>query len=107
LGLSFRFNRKYDLFEDQKLGEGSSSRVVLALNKINRRRYAVKQLMSSQGEAAEQVAIVRKEYNLLRSLKHENIIRVYDLYDDEITGVILISFERVKMLTNIPMNSLR
>jgi serine/threonine protein kinase len=72
--------------EDQKLGEGSSSKVVLALRRDNRKRYAVKQLVSTQGDSAEQVEMVRREYNMLRALRHENIVKVYDLYDDDQTG---------------------
>ncbi len=68
------------------MGEGSSSKVVLALRRDNRKRYAVKQLVSTQGDSAEQVEMVRREYNMLRALRHENIVKVYDLYDDDQTG---------------------
>jgi serine/threonine protein kinase len=86
-------NGKYEL--RRELGEGKTSKVYLAYDKENMsQQYAVKILkndyLESDPKAQESVI---KEVAVLETLKHKNIVQIYDFGDD---GKIVKASGRVK-----------
>lgn len=78
---------KYILDHDSVLGKGSSSIVKLGHTKVDNLQVAIKILKSNEDDTEKQrdkhKAILRNEYEILRSLEYPNIVKAYDLYEEE------------------------
>lgn len=68
----------YELGED--IGEGSFGSVILAYDKFSRQKVAVKLIDKKIADAAA-LRRIQREVRVLCSLKHENIVQVYDIFD--------------------------
>lgn len=75
-----------DILEDYSigrlLGEGSYGQVKLVLHRRTNMERAMKVVLKS-GVTAEEKANIMKEVSILKSLDHPNIIKVFDIYEDE------------------------
>lgn len=63
-----------------QLGEGAFSVVIEATKKSTDEHYAVKVITKSKLSKEDEIAL-KDEINILTELKHEHIIRLYDVYD--------------------------
>ena len=72
------FNDDYTLGE--KIGSGGTSTVKLATNKSGD-QFAVKVMKKSE-LSSQDIAAVATEVKVLEALKHPNIVRLYDFYDE-------------------------
>lgn len=63
------------------LGEGAFSVVKLATNKRNKQKVAVK-IVKRVGLSEEDELSLRQEVAILRDLKHENIVQLFDFFED-------------------------
>lgn len=64
------------------LGEGSYGQVKLVRHKRTNMERAMK-IIKKAGVSAEEKETMMKEVSILKSLDHPNIIKIYDLYEDE------------------------
>lgn len=65
----------------QKLGEGAFSVVIEAVKKTNSKSYAIKIVTKSKLSIEDEQAL-KDEIQVLNELKHENIIQLYDVFDE-------------------------
>ena len=75
------FNEHYEIVE--QLGEGAYGEVYICKHKESGAERAVKIL---QVETEEDAEIVLSEFNILRGIDHPNLLKIYQLYEDEETG---------------------
>jgi serine/threonine protein kinase len=73
------FKDEYVLNEEQ-IGKGGYSVVKLGFKLKDNSKVAVK--IAKHWEKAEDVAAFSREFHLLRSLNHANIVRAFDLYEE-------------------------
>jgi serine/threonine protein kinase len=64
-----------------ELGQGAFSVVRLATNRETGKQFAVK-IIKKDGLPHEDEVALHEEVNILKSLNHENIIRLYDFFDE-------------------------
>jgi serine/threonine protein kinase len=64
-----------------KLGEGAFSVVIEAVKKTNNKSYAIKIVTKSKLSIEDEQAL-KDEIQVLNELKHENIIQLYDVFDE-------------------------
>ena len=70
----------YDIKE--KLGRGKFGIVRLGINKLNNRKCAVK-IMSKRYMNQSDRSLVKTEIEILKICQHPNIIRLYDIFENE------------------------
>jgi hypothetical protein len=85
--LNFRDINKDYQFLDVAIGQGSFSKVVLALNKITQAKVAIKKICKDQ-ITFFQSSFIRNEIEVTKFLMkkenfHENILNYYDVYEDD------------------------
>jgi len=73
---STQFFKKYEL--GKVLGTGAFSEVKLAINKQTKEKFAVKIIDKSKCKGKENM--IDTEISILSKVHHENIVRLYDLY---------------------------
>ncbi|CAE7937911.1 MARK1, partial [Symbiodinium sp. KB8] len=66
----------------EPLGEGSFGAVRLAIEKATKRKVALKLIDKSTIRDVAEVARVTREFAILTSLNHNNVIRLYDVFHD-------------------------
>ena len=66
----------------QVLGEGSFGQVKLVIHKRNQIERAMK-VIKKQGVSEEEKEQMFKEVSILKQLDHPNIIKIFDMYEDE------------------------
>lgn len=71
-----QFTNKY--IELEELGTGRFARVCCAREKGFDREVALKQISRSK----QPLSLTRAEYDLLRSIRHDNIVRAFALFED-------------------------
>lgn len=77
-----RLSRYQEDFEEiEFLGRGSFSEVVKVRNKLDGRFYAVKKIIIRQGQ---RLARIMREVQTLSRLHHQNIIRYYQAWLEEV-----------------------
>lgn len=64
------------------LGEGHFGMVLLAKDRRTREKFAVK-VIKKQHTELRSMTLIRRELAILRLVNHENIVRLYDLFDTE------------------------
>jgi len=64
-----------------ELGKGAFSTVRMGVNKANGEKVAVK-IVNKRELNAEDLASLKEEIEILGSINHKNIIRLYDFYDE-------------------------
>lgn len=64
------------------LGEGSYGQVKLVLHRRTNMERAMK-IIKKAGVSAEEKEIMMREVSILKSLDHPNIIKIFDLYEDD------------------------
>jgi calcium/calmodulin-dependent protein kinase I len=67
--------------EDKELGQGAFSKVFEATHRLTKKKYAIK-CVSKQAAQEQDVEAVRKEIDFLTHIKHPNIIRLYEVYEN-------------------------
>lgn len=65
-----------------KLGEGAFSVVIAALENKSKESYAIKVVTKSKLSVEDEIAL-KDEISVLRELKHEHIIRLYGVFDED------------------------
>lgn len=73
------------------LGEGAFAQVRIATDNETGERFAVKVLDKARFDDAEK-GFLLKEINILKSVRHEHITEVYDLFDTKSTMYIVMEF---------------
>jgi serine/threonine protein kinase len=68
-------------YRDIQLGEGAFSVVVEATKKDSTESYAVKVVTKSKLTKEDEIAL-KDEINILNELRHQHIIRLYDVFDE-------------------------
>lgn len=78
--------KKTDILEEYQvgklLGEGSYGQVKLVLHRRTKVERAMK-IIKKAGVSAEEREIMMREVSILKSLDHPNIIKIYDLFEDD------------------------
>lgn len=65
-----------------KLGEGAFSTVIAATDNASKASYAIKIVTKSKLSLEDEIAL-KDEIQVLRELRHEHIIRLYGVFDEE------------------------
>jgi serine/threonine protein kinase len=78
-GGAHEFKTVYKMGDE--LGQGAFSVVRLATNRETGKQFAVK-IIKKDGLPHEDEVALHEEVNILKSLNHENIIRLYDFFDE-------------------------
>lgn len=78
----------------KELGRGAFSRVVLAHNKKDVDKWAAVKIMTLKHMKPEDVVSVKREVDILRKLKHRNIVGFYDFFDED--GEMFVVLEYLK-----------
>ena len=79
---SNEFEKKYRIHGNKELGEGSFSVVVVGEIIETKERVAIKKIMKKDLEEG-QLESVKSEIDLMRKLKHKNIVRLLDTYETD------------------------
>ncbi|KAL4429693.1 hypothetical protein ABPG74_017102 [Tetrahymena malaccensis] len=82
--------------ELEKIGEGSHSIVKKCLNKLNGKMYAVKIIRTDDLEIINQA---KTEYQIVKELNHENILKVFEMFVNEKTGYVRLITEYSDAIT--------
>jgi len=77
-GVRFFLPRKYSNGPFRVLGQGSFGTVISAYDSALSRSVAIKKLSSKSGDALSLKRVLR-EVNILRSIKHENVLKVLEV----------------------------
>jgi calcium-dependent protein kinase len=86
-----KFDEKYEMVE--KLGEGNFGEVFCAKGKESENERAVKILTKSLiGE--EEILVIENEIKILRSVDHPNILKLYEVFENEETYQIVTDMMR-------------
>ena len=86
-----KFDEKYEMVE--KLGEGNFGEVFCAKGKESESERAVKILTKSLiGE--EEILVIENEIKILRSVDHPNILKLYEVFENEKTYQIVTDMMR-------------
>ena len=67
----------------KELGRGAFSRVLLAHNKKDADKWAAVKIMTLKHMKSEDVVSVKREVDIMRKLKHRNIVHFYDFFDED------------------------
>eukprot|EP00924_Labyrinthula_sp_SR-Ha-C_P010049 maker-scaffold_40-snap-gene-0.5-mRNA-1 protein AED:0.01 eAED:0.01 QI:18/1/1/1/0.5/0.33/3/468/517 len=73
-----KLKEKYTLGE--KMGEGSYGTVYFAINKITKEEVAVKSIRKKKVRRSETLV---REIKILKATKHQNIVDLYDVYEND------------------------
>jgi serine/threonine protein kinase len=87
------FMEKYDMLEE--LGQGSAGVVKKGLRKADKMDVAIKSVRTKDEEILE---MQRREYELLTSVSHPNIIKGYDIFVSSRCAVIVLELVKGKTL---------
>ncbi|EAS06527.2 Serine/Threonine kinase domain protein (macronuclear) [Tetrahymena thermophila SB210] len=82
--------------ELEKIGEGSHSIVKKCLNKLNNKMYAVKIIRTDDLEIINQA---KTEYQIVKELNHDNILKVFEMFVNEKTGYVRLITEYSDAIT--------
>lgn len=80
-----------DYIVKQLLGEGSFGQVKLVVHKRNQIERAMK-IIRKIGVSNEEKEQMLKEVSILKSLDHPNIIKIFDMYEDETNMYLIIEY---------------
>lgn len=83
-------NDRYKVLE--KLGGGGMSNVYLAEDTILNRKVAIKAITISHGEKEETIKRFEREVHNLTQLSHENIVKVFDVTENESSFFIVMEY---------------
>jgi len=64
-----------------ELGRGGFSIVYKGIKKDNGQEFAIKVIAKNQAE--DDIAVLRREIEIMKKLKHKNIIQLYDVYEED------------------------
>ena len=76
-----QFNDNY--VTKEKLGEGSFGKVCRCFHKISNMERAVKFIKKKQIDDPKEVQRFQGEVNILEQMDHQNIVKLYEVYEDE------------------------
>ena len=74
------------------IGSGSFSIVKLGENKITKEKVAIKIIQKTQITNQNDLIRINREIQMLKSLNHENVIKIYNLYEDSISFYIIMEY---------------
>ena len=80
-GTYSQIEHKYHIEKDQVLGTGFNSSVKVGVDRQTGKRYAVKSI--HKGDPSVHLQDLHREVELLREVKHENVVQLKDVYEDE------------------------
>ena len=66
----------------QVIGEGTFSKVKLGINKITKEKVAIKILEKSKIIEKDDLERIFREMKIIKQLNHENIVKVYDVFEN-------------------------
>lgn len=84
------FSKKYKMTEIV-LGTGSYAEVRKAINRKTNQTVAVK-IIDKSGLSPKELKGLEKEVNILKSLRHKNVVRFYDSYDEGDTMYVVMEY---------------
>ncbi|CAD8112213.1 unnamed protein product [Paramecium sonneborni] len=85
----------------QLIGEGLSAKVFQSIDKKSKKAVAVKMIKQEFGREEQALDIVKTEVSILKSLNHENIIKVLEVYENDQTFWIVQEFVAGTPLSDI------
>jgi calcium-dependent protein kinase len=86
-----KFDEKYEMVE--KLGEGMFGEVFCARNKESQNERAVK-ILTKDLINEQEIRIIDNEVKILKSVDHPNILKLYEIFEDEETYQIVTDMMR-------------
>ena len=75
-GPMFIFLLRFDLV--RKLGQGTYGKVQLGINKETGQEVAIKTIKKAKIETEADLILIRREIQIMSSVKHPNIIHIYE-----------------------------
>ena len=87
-----RYSDEYDESSSHVLGSGMSGSVSTALSKRTGVKYAIK-MLNIEAMGVDGMKELRKEIDAMRRLDHPNIVRIFETYEDEAEGRIVMVLE--------------
>lgn len=70
----------------EMLGTGGLGSVYAAYDRVRNERVAIKESRRLSSEEDLSAARLRREFELLKSIRHPNVLRVFDFFDDDGSG---------------------
>ena len=74
------------------IGRGSFSIVKLGENKITKEKVAIKIMQKNQSISQDSLIRIEREIKMLKSLNHENVIKIYNIFEDSKRFYIIMEF---------------
>ena len=71
----------YTIKEEKILGKGSYGVVVVGIHKVSKVEYAIKFVSTESGKRNR----IEREYKLLKDIDHPNIVRLFAVYDTDVS----------------------
>ena len=76
----------------KKLGQGAFGLVIKAYHKTNKLFYAIKQMEKAQLKSNDMTEQIINEVKIMYSLNHENIVKLYNHFEDEKNVYMILEF---------------
>ena len=80
----------YDLIET--LGAGTFSEVKLGINKITKEKVAIKMLDKDKINNENDLTRLKREIHMLRTFSHINIIKTYEIAENDVNFLIIMEY---------------
>jgi calcium-dependent protein kinase len=82
----------YDIDRTSLLGAGSFGQVMMGKHQTSGQHYAVKQILKPTSQGAVGAKVQKQEVLIMRELKHPNVVRLIEDYEDELNYYLVIEF---------------
>lgn len=85
-----KLKQRFDII--RKLGQGTYGKVQLGINKETGEEVAIKTIKKSKIEAEADLIRIRREIQIMSSIQHQNIIRIYEVFENNDKIVLVMEY---------------
>ncbi|KAH8358474.1 hypothetical protein KR093_000449 [Drosophila rubida] len=85
-----KLRQRFDIIK--KLGQGTYGKVQLGINKETGQEVAIKTIKKCKIEAEADLVRIRREVQIMSSVKHPNIIHIYEVFENREKMVLVMEF---------------
>lgn len=81
------------LVDRMEIGKGSFSTIYKGVNKMDKKTYALKQISFNETTKVKMKSYIEKEINIMKKIRHVNIVMLHDTVIDTVNGYIYLILE--------------